>query len=103
MHHEIEPLSRGALNITADCPPSDPRSKFLGKRVRLRPGVWDPSMGTLLRDHDFIIREVQNDFAGRPVLRGYCCGINDTFGRCIDPTSIEIVDEPECSAEKEDE
>ena len=94
MHHELKDSGLGAaFGISTVCSADDPRHQFLGKRVRLRPGLWKPSMGTIMRDHDFLIKEVQNNYAGQPRLRGYAVGTGDTFGRVIDPAEVFIVDD----------
>lgn len=73
-------------------------AKFLGKTVRYKRERITPEFlrlhGTVSRDEYFVIREVQKNFEGRDVLRGYIEDGSEAgaFGRCIDPDDIEIVE-----------
>jgi hypothetical protein len=103
MHPDIENCGLGTqLGITSEVDPSDPRHQFLNKRVRYKRELlaypFLRTHGTIAIDGEFVIREVQNNFAGNPVLRGY--GVkadgrewNDTFGRCFRIEEIEIMED----------
>jgi hypothetical protein len=64
----------------------------LGKTIRYKRELLTEdfirSHGTIIIDSTFEIREAQEDYRGRPMLRGYFDG--DDFGRCIDPAHIEL-------------
>jgi len=72
----------------------DERAKFLNKIVRYK--KFDSSNGTITRDYDFIIKEVQTNHEGKPCLRGYAVDrktneVIDTFGRVINIEDVEII------------
>jgi hypothetical protein len=70
---------------------NDIRAVWLGKKVRyLRSCDWIKH-GTLARDCIFEVREVQNDFEGKPVLRIYNTSFADTFGRCCGTELLEMI------------
>lgn len=48
--------------------------------------------GTVILDNTFTIVGIQRDFNGDVVFRAKCNGFNDTFGRCLDPKLIVIVE-----------
>lgn len=92
MHKDIEKHGLGDVfkirPITSDMK----LGKFLGKTVRYKKKLLTDDF---LRMHGtvclelFEIREVQVDYLGNNMLRGYHAGC--TFGRCINPEFVEIV------------
>jgi hypothetical protein len=99
MHKDIvnSGLSK-IFGITNSVPENDPRAKFMGKRVRYKRNVCTKQHGQIIRQRDFIIKEVQNDYRGGPVLRGYALdrttgNIVEDFGRCISIDDVVIVDD----------
>lgn len=75
---------------------NDPNlAKFLGKKVKYKKELLaDPdfvnSHGTVIQE-TFLVSYVQKDYYGNDVLRGFITSWNDTFGSCLNPSEIEIV------------
>ncbi len=77
------------LSITAEVPAADPRTALMGKRVRfVRPSLL---LGSAVRQHDYEVREIQNNYRGDPCVRVYCLGYDDTFGRCANVRDLEVI------------
>ena len=74
-------------------------AKFIGKKVRykrklLENSAFLKSVGTNALTEIYEVKQVQKDYKGDDVLRGYATvNFNDTFGRCLNVEDIELVKE----------
>tara|TARA_R100000388_G_C7132024_1_gene105908 strand:+ start:190 stop:492 length:303 start_codon:yes stop_codon:yes gene_type:complete len=70
--------------------------KFLGKKVRYKKELLENpsflrSVGEYALTEVYKIKQVQKDWQGKDVLRGYATvNYKDTFGRCLDVEEIEV-------------
>lgn len=66
---------------------------FLGRKVRYKKELLTEEFlkrnGTVCENTVFVIKEVQIDYKGNEILRGYYLG--DEFGRCIRPDDVELI------------
>ena len=70
--------------------------KFLGKKVRykkelLKNPSFLRSVGEYALTEVYEVKQVQKDWQGKDVLRGYATvNYKDTFGRCLNVEEIEV-------------
>ena len=71
--------------------------KFLGKKVRYKKELLNDasflrSVGEYALTEIYEVKQVQKDWKGNDVLRGYgTVNYNDTFGRCLNVEEIEMI------------
>ena len=71
--------------------------QFLGKKVRYKKELLNNksflrSVGRYALTEIYEIKQVQKNWKGEDVLRGYATvNFNDTFGRCLNVEEIELV------------
>lgn len=74
----------------------DSRLKYLGKKVRFKPGTGLVRYGLQVMTHDYLIFDLQNDNNGKPALLGHPIDrisgeVNDILARIILPENVFIV------------
>lgn len=97
MHKQI---AESGLGLKFDISPitsNETLAKFLNKEVKYKAKfINDPAFirahGQMIIASTFIVKETQFDYKNEEILRGYATFYNDTFGRCINPEHIEIVE-----------
>lgn len=88
LHNELTNVLSfdGLLSIDAD-----EMEKNIGKEIRLKPELWDPSYGTLKRDCTYIITLVQKNYCGEKVYCALRKDSDDNFGTLFQPNEIDFL------------
>jgi hypothetical protein len=96
MHSELKKSGLASMySMSRVVDARDRRAEYLGKVVRYV--SFNPAKGTVTRDFDFLIKEVQVDYKGEAKLRGYAIDritkeIVYDFGRVISMDDVRIVE-----------
>lgn len=68
---------------------------YIGETVRYKSDLINDVQfvrdhGTLVKEL-FTIKELQTNYRGETILRGYCLAFHDDFGRPIRPEHVEVI------------